>query len=78
MKINRDLIKERMWSKYTPYIKPDNKRIATSIINMACCDLGIKERQVFNLLAGEKVSLKLLKKVIEVYGIEPQDLFLNE
>ena len=78
MKINRDLIKERIWSKYMPYIKPDNKRKTTSIINMACCDLGIKERQVFNLLAGEKVSLKLLKKVIEIYDIEPQDLFINE
>lgn len=78
MKINRDLIRESIYKKYMPYIKPDNKRIATSIINMACCDLGIKERQVFNLLAGEKISLSLLKKVIEIYDISPDEIFINE
>lgn len=78
MKINRDLIKERMWSKYTPFLKADNKRTTTSIVHMAMVDLSVSRRTIFNILAGEKISLSLLKKVIEIYDIEPQDLFIKE
>lgn len=77
MKINVDLIREHIYKKYMPYIKPNNRRKTMSIIHMCMCELGISEKTVYNLLIG-RCSLSLLKKVIECYEIDPQEIFIKE
>lgn len=77
MKINTKLIRNRMWSKYMPYIKPDNTRITTSVISMASCDLGVSEKTVYNLFIG-RCSLGLLKRVVSTYDISPEEIFIKE
>lgn len=76
-RINKKLLKNKIWEKYTPYLKPDNKRITTSVVNMAMCDLGVTDRTVFNILAGN-VSMGMCKKIMLCYDIKPDELFIKE
>lgn len=75
-KVNGNLIKRKILSKYKYFIKKENNKITVDCINMFADEMNIYPRSVFNIING-KLSVPMLIKTMEVLEIEPREIFIK-
>lgn len=75
-KINGNLIKRKILSKYKYFIKKENNKITVDCINMFANEMNIYPRTVFNIING-KLSVPTLLKTMEILDIEPREIFIK-